>query len=162
MIAAFQQWWLGLSRRERIATIVAAALVIVALTYLVAIEPAWRTRVRLGAVLPQLRAQAAEMDALGAEARRLATRTPVPDSAEQRKSALGKLAAENNVPLGQVREADDQSLSLSIKRADAGALLAWLKEATSQLSLRIVVIRIARVGPGLVDADVTFVPGGTK
>ena len=45
-----RQWWTGLSRRERIAVGMAAALVAVALLYLAAIEPAWRTRARLGFV----------------------------------------------------------------------------------------------------------------
>ena len=47
MIARLRAWWLGLGRRERVMTAVAATFVLLAIGYLVAIEPAWKTRVRL-------------------------------------------------------------------------------------------------------------------
>ncbi len=162
MRTAIAQWWTGLSRRERMATLAAAALVVLTLLYLVGIEPAWRTRERLRVALPQLRAQAAEMQALATEAKKLGARTRAVQSPEQRKAALGRLAAARNLPAVPIREADDQSLSLSLRRADAGGVLAWLKDASSEASLRIGNVRIARVGPGLVDADVTFLPAASK
>src|SRR5581483_5058575 len=74
VIALLRQWWLGLSRRERIGTAGAASFVLAALLFLVAIEPAWRTRERLAGDLPRLRAEAAQMEALRLEARRLKER----------------------------------------------------------------------------------------
>lgn len=162
MRTAIAQWWIGLSRRERLATVAATTLVVLALLYLAGIEPAWRTRERLRVALPQLRTQAAEVQALAAEAKKLGARARASQSSEQRQAALARLAAGKNLPAVPIREAGDQSLSLSLRRADAAAVLAWLKEASSEASLRIGSVRLARVGPGLVDVDVTFLPAASK
>jgi general secretion pathway protein M len=156
------QWWTGLSRRERIATVAAAALVGVVVLYLAAIEPAWRTRARLTAELPRLRAEAVELDALALEAKTLKTRARAPESAAQTKVVLGKLLAEKNIATGSVREGEDQRLVVSVQRADAAAWLAWLKEASSELALRVSTARISRVAPGVVDAEVTLTPAGQR
>lgn len=156
------QWWTGLSRRERIAVGTAAALVAVALLYLAAIEPAWRTRARLAAELPRLRADAVAVDALAAEAKKLGARARSPESPAQTKAALDKLLAERNIVGGTVRDGEDQRLIVSVRRADAAAWLAWLKEASSELPLRVSTARISRVAPGLVDAEVALAPVGQK
>jgi general secretion pathway protein M len=157
-----RQWWIGLSRRERIAVIAAAALVAATVLYLAAIEPAWRTRQRLEAELPRLRAEAAELDALALEAKKLKTRARTLESPEQTKAALTKLLAEKNLAASPIREGEDQRLLLSVRRADAGNFLAWLKEASTELPLRISSTRISRVGPGVVDAEVALTPAGQK
>jgi general secretion pathway protein M len=160
--AAFKQWWVGLSRRERIAAAAAALLVAVTALYLAAIEPAWRTRARLSAELPRLRTEAAEVDALALEAKRLGARALAVESAEEMKAALSRLAAENNLADAAIRDGAERRLVLSVRKASAAACLAWLKDASSELPLRISAARISRVGPGLVDADVTLTPAGQK
>ena len=156
------QWWVGLSRRERIAVIAAAALVAAAVLYLAGIEPAWRSRQRLAGELPRLRAQAAELDALALEAKKLKTRARTLESAEQTKAALTKLLAEKNIAGGSIREGDDQRLLLTVRRADAASWFAWLQEASTELPLRVASARISRVGPGLVDAEVALAPVAQK
>src|ERR671933_749952 len=69
-----REWWVGLARRERVATLAAVVLALAALVFLLGIEPAWRTRARLASELPVLRAQAAQVEALRLEARRLKER----------------------------------------------------------------------------------------
>ena len=154
-------WWIGLSRRERIAVLSATTLVVLALVYLLGIEPAWRARTRLAAELPRLRAEAAELDQLGAEAGKLKLRTRTLESPEQTKAALTRLLAEKNITGAQVREEGDR-LIVSAKRTEAAGWLAWLKDASNELPLRIAVARIARVGAGLVDAEVTLAPAAQK
>jgi general secretion pathway protein M len=157
-----RQWWIGLSRRERIITLAGAALVTATVLYLAAIEPAWRTRARLDAELPRLRADVVQIDALAAEAKKLRTRTRSPESPAQTRAALSKLLAEKQLPASALREDDEQRLVLSVRRVDAAALLAWLKDASTELPLRITAARISRVGPGLVDAEATLAPAGSK
>jgi hypothetical protein len=53
-------------------------------------------------------------------------------------------------------------LNVSAKRTEAAAWLSWLKDAANELPLRIAAVRIARVGAGLVDAEVTLAPAGQK
>jgi type II secretory pathway component PulM len=50
-----RQWWIGLSRRERIATAAATTLVVLTIVFLAGIEPAWRSRTKLAADLPPRR-----------------------------------------------------------------------------------------------------------
>ncbi|MBV9191768.1 MAG: type II secretion system protein M [Betaproteobacteria bacterium] len=156
-----KQWWIGLSRRERIATSVAAALVALALIFLVGIEPAWRTRVKLGADLPRLRAQAAELDQLAAEAKKLKLHTRTLESPEQTRASLSRFLGEKGVSGAQIREEGDHVI-VSAKRIDAAAWLAWLKDTTNELPLRIAAARMSKVGTGTVDAEVTFAPAGQK
>ena len=156
-----REWWIGLSQRERIATALAAALVALTLLYLGGIEPAWRSRVRLGADLPRLRAEAAELDQLAAEASKLKLRTRTLESPEQTRSALTRFLAEKNVIGAQIRD-DGERFIVSAKRTDAAGWLVWLKDTTSELPLRITAAKMTRVGAGLVDAEVTLAPAGQK
>lgn len=156
-----RQWWIGLARRERIAVLSAAALVVLVLLYLAGIEPAWRARTRLTAELPRLRAEAAELDQLGAEAAKLKLRTRTLESPAQTKAALTRLLGEKSISGAQVRE-EGERIIVSAKRTEAAAWLTWLKDASNELPLRIAAVRIARVGAGLVDAEVTLTPAGQK
>jgi general secretion pathway protein M len=156
-----RQWWIGLSRRERIAVLCAAALVVTTLVYLIGIEPAWRSRTRLSAELPRLRSEAAELDQLAAEAAKLKLHTRTLESPEQTKAALTRLLAEKNISGAQVRE-EGERIIVSAKRTEAAAWLTWLKDASNELPLRIAAARIARVSAGLVDAEVTLAPAGQK
>lgn len=162
MIAALRQWWTGLSQRERMATSIGAGLALVLVIYMVALEPAWRARARLSADLPRLRAEAAEVDALAQEAKRLRTRTLAVESPEQVKAALTRLLAEKSITGATMRDGDDRRLLLSVKRAEAAAWLAWMKDVSSELPLRVASARITRVGPGLVDAEIALSPPGQK
>jgi type II secretory pathway component PulM len=162
VIERAREWWTGLSRRERIATAVATTFVVIAALYLVAIEPAWRVRTRLATDLPRLRAQAAEMDALAQEAKKLNARALTVDSPAQARAALVKLAAEKNLASTTVQDADNQRLVVAVRKADATSTLALLKDAASELPLRISTARISRTAPGIVDADVTLIPVGGR
>jgi general secretion pathway protein M len=162
MIERAREWWTGLSRRERIATAVATTFVTLAALYLIAIEPAWRTRTRLTGELPRLRAQAAEMAALAQEAKKLNARALTVDSPSQARAALVKLAAEKNLASATVQDGDNQRLVLAVRKADATSTLALLKDAASELPLRISAARISRAAPGIVDADVTLIPVGGR
>ena len=156
-----KQWWIGLSRRERIATSVAAALVLLTLIFLIGIEPAWRTRAKLGADLPRLRAQAAELDQLAAEAKKLKLHTRTLESPEQTRAALTRFLSEKGVNGAQIRD-EGERVVVSAKRTDAAAWLAWLKDTTNELPLRIAAARMSKVGTGMVDAEVTLAPAGQK
>jgi general secretion pathway protein M len=156
MKARLAAWWNGLSRRERAATLVAALVAGLGALYLAAIEPAWRSRARLEQALPQLRAQAMELDSLAAEAKKLRTRTRATGSAAEARTAAVRLAAQHGIAGSALREEGGERLVLTLRRGDAGRVLAWLKAASTTLPVRIVAARIVRAGPGVVDADITL------
>jgi general secretion pathway protein M len=124
--------------------------------YLIGIEPAWRTRARLSAELPGLRAEAAEVQALALEAQKLKGRSLALESPERLKAALARLLAENNVPADALREVEGRGLVLTVRRADAASCFAWVQQASAELALRVSYARVARAGPGLVDAEIAL------
>jgi general secretion pathway protein M len=162
MSERLRQWWIGLSQRERIASSIGAALVLAVLIFLIALEPAWRARARLSGELPRLRAEAAEVDALAQEAKRLRSRTLALESPEQVKAALTRLLAEKQLTGVAIRDGEDRRVLLSGKRVEAAAWLAWMKDVSSELPLRVASARISRTAPGVVDAEVALAPPGQK
>lgn len=157
MIAGLRAWWLGLARRERVMTAAAGSLALLALIYLAAIEPAWKMRERLGAELPRLRAQAAEIEALAQEAKQLTSRGVAVESAGAARTALEQALAQAN--LGGVRVAvlDDRRISVSANGVPVTQWLAWAEEAARESRLRIAAVRISRTPiRAVVDAEITF------
>ncbi|HEY7742933.1 MAG TPA: type II secretion system protein GspM [Burkholderiales bacterium] len=157
MSARLRAWWLGLGRRERVMTAAAGAFALLAILYLVALEPAWKARARLATDLPRLREQAAEVDALAQEAKRLASRGVAADSAGAARVALEQGLA--RASLGGVRVAvlDERRLTVSATGVPVTQWLAWAEEAARESRLRIAVVRISRTPVrAVVDAEATF------
>jgi general secretion pathway protein M len=157
VIGQLRAWWLGLARRERVMTAAAASLVILALLYLVALEPAWKARQRLDTELPRLRAQAEEVNALAQEAKRLTSRGVAVESAGAAKAALEQALAQANLGGVSVAVIDDRRIAVSAKAVPVTQWLAWAEESARESRLRIAAVRIVR-SPirAVVDAETTF------
>lgn len=152
-----REWWQGLARRERALVAGAAALGLAALLYVVAVEPAWRTRARLAAELPLLRAQAAEVDALALEARVLSRRGTAAVSAAALKPALEQSLAAAQIRDARVTVQDERRILVGVQAAPATPWLAWLEQAGRESRLRIARVQISRTpARGVVDSEVTF------
>ena len=157
MIARLRAWWLGLARRERVMTAAAGSFVLLALLYLIAIEPAWKARERLGAELPRLRAQAAEVNSLAQEARQLTSRGAAVESAATAKTALEQSLARANLGGARVAMLDERRVAVSAKTVPVTQWLAWAEEAARESRLRIAAVRISRTSVrAVVDAEATF------
>jgi len=163
MIARLRVWWLGLAHRERVMTAAAAAFVLLALLFLIAIEPAWKARVRLATELPNLRAQAAEVDALALEAKGLKSRVVAAESVGAARAAIEKSLAQAS--LGDVRIAvlDDRRLSVNAGGVSVSQWLAWAEEAARESRLRIAAARVSRgAARAVVDAEAVFEIAGQQ
>jgi len=157
MIAALQGWWLGLARRERAMTVAAAAFALLALLYLVALEPAWKARARLEAELPRLRGQVAEVESLAREAKLLKSRGVAAESAGAAKGALEQSLARANFGAVRVAVIDERRLQVSAKAVPVTQWLAWAEEAARESRLRIAAAQIVRTAArGVVDAEATL------
>jgi general secretion pathway protein M len=157
VIARLRAWWLGLARRERVMTAAAGSFVLLALLYLIAIEPAWKARERLGAELPRLRAQAAEVNSLAQEARQLTSRGAAVESAATAKTALEQSLARANLGGARVAMLDERRVAVSAKAMPVTQWLAWAEEAARESRLRIAAVRISRTSVrAVVDAEATF------
>ena len=157
MIARLRAWWLGLARRERMMTAAAASFALLALLYLIAIEPAWKTRARLGDELPRLRAQAAEIESLAQEAKRLTSRGVAVESAGAARVALEQSLTRANLDGVRVSVLDERRLAVGAKGVPVTQWLAWAEEAARESRLRIGTARISRTSiRAVVDAEATF------
>lgn len=157
MIARLRTWWLGLARRERMMTAAAASFALLALLYLIAIEPAWRARERLRVELPGLRAQAAEVDALAQEARQLTSRGVAVESPVAAKTALERSLARANLGGARVAVLDERRVAVSAATVPVTQWLTWVEEAARESRLRIATVRITRTYVrAVVDAEATF------
>lgn len=157
MIARLHAWWVGLGRRERVMTAAAGSFALLAIVYLAALEPAWKARERLGAELPRLRAQAAEIDALAQEAKQLASRGVAVESAGAAKVALEQALARANLNGVSVAVLDERRLAVSAKGVPVTQWLAWAEETARESRLRIAAVRISRTSVrAVVDAETTF------
>lgn len=157
MIERLRTWWLGLGRRERAMTVAAGAFAALAILYLVALEPAWKTRQRLDAELPRLRTQVEEVNALAQEAKRLASRGVAVESASAAKAALEQALAQANLGGVRVDVIDDRRISVTAKAVPVTQWLAWTEESARESRLRIAAVRIARTSVrAVVDAEATF------
>lgn len=157
MIAALREWWLGLARRERAMTAAAAGFALLALLYLVAVEPAWKARARLESDLPRLREQVAEIESLAREAKLLKSRGVAAESAGAAKSALEQSLARANLGAVRIAVIDERRLSASAKAVPVTQWLTWAEEAARESRLRIATAQIARTAArGIVDAEATL------
>lgn len=157
MIAGLRAWWLGLARRERAMTAATGSFALLALLYLIAIEPAWKARERLGVELPRLRAQAAELNSLAQEARGLTSRGVAVESAAAARIALEQSLARANLGGVRVSVLDERRLAVSAKAVPVTQWLAWAEEAARESRLRIAIVRISRTSVrAVVDAEATF------
>ena len=153
------RWWASLQSRERRVLGAGAAVLGLALLYLVAFEPAYAGRERLGKELPALRAQVAQMEGLATEARRLAGQaSQAVDSPQQLKSQLEQSieAAGLKGSLSQLSVSGDL-IELRFKGVQFAAWLGWFDTALRETRLRAVDMAVDReAAPGVVSARLTL------
>ena len=157
MIARLRAWWLGLARRERVMTATAVSFGLLALLYLIAIDPAWKARERLGAELPRLRAQVAEVVSLAQEARQLTSRGVAVESTAAARITLEQSLARANLGGARVSVLDERRVAVSAEAVPVTQWLAWAEEVARESRLRIAAVRISRTSVrAVVDAEATF------
>lgn len=138
------QAWQGLAPRERRLVAAAAVLVGLALLWLLAVQPAWRTLQRAPAEIDRLEAELQTMQRLAAEAQVLRGTTPVPP--EQAQAAL-KAATERLGPQAQFSMQGDRVV-VRFTGIAPGALRDWLAEARAGARARPVAAALQRSGEG--------------
>ena len=160
MIGRLRSWWNGLARRERAGTAIALLVVATALVYSLAIAPAWTARTRLRQELPRLQEQAAQVEALSAEAQSLKQGGIGFDDPQSLRSGAEQSLARAGLS-GGVSVEGARALAVNVRSVPAGAWLAWLETFARESRLRVVRARIARTAaPGMVDAEARFeMPG---
>lgn len=117
-------YWAQRTAQERKYLIVGAGIVAGALVYSLFIEPAWTGKAKLQRDLPQLRQEAAELQALGAEAASLAAQPATQVTPMTREALTATLAARSIVP-GSLT-VSGESAKLQVSNVSFANLYAWL------------------------------------
>lgn len=148
--------WQARSPRERRVIAVAAALVAVLLVATLVWLPLERTRARLAAELPALRASIAALEADAAEARRLKA---LPVAPSQAGSPLASLVTSGGGLAGaRILVLDERRVQLDGADVSYGALLEWLGNARTTHGMRVESASLqALPSPGRVKAALVLV-----
>lgn len=136
--------WQGLAPRERRLVAAAAALVLLALLWTAAVQPAWRTLARAPAEIDRLDAELQLMQRLAAEAQALRDAPPV--APEQAQAAL-RAATERLGPKAVLTAAGERVV-VRFNGVAPTALREWLAEARAGARARPVAVTLQRGGEG--------------
>jgi general secretion pathway protein M len=136
--------WQGLAPRERRLVALAGTLVLLALLWTVAVQPAWRTLARAPAELERLDAELQRMQQLAAEARALRDTPAVPPGEAQ---AALRAATERLGPKAQL-SATGERVVVRFSGVPPGALREWLAAARAGARARPVAVSLQRAEEG--------------
>lgn len=152
MIERLLQTWRGMVPRERRMVALAAAVLLLAVIYLLLLEPAWQGRRKLIGELPQQRAQLAQVAALAEEARRLETLPASFDSIQALRNALERsIAAAGMAPQLARLDVSDGLFELRFNGVPHARWLDWLDTTLRETRLRVATVSLTREpAPGMV------------
>lgn len=159
MMETLRQFWAERAPRERMILGTGASIVLIAVLYLVLIEPAWTGIGRLERTLPQQRAQAAELDALLGEVKSLKTQPQVATvSASEVKGAIETSLKRAGLKASRIVPLSDGDMQLTFADVPYSTWATWLAGVERELGARTasVVINGKDATPGNVDAELAL------
>lgn len=155
-------YWQRLAPRERRLLTLAAVVAGAALIWLVLLEPALNTTARLRASLPNLRAQAAQVDVIIAEARELGQQAGIGATGTASTAGLtDSLRRAGLDDTASLTALDSRHWEVSFTQAPMESILLWLRDVPFELRLRATRAELSRSAteparPGLVSGSVTL------
>jgi general secretion pathway protein M len=143
-LAPLRTWWRGLALRERRLLLLAAAVLLAFVLWLLAVQPALRTLGNAPTQQDALDTQLQSMQRLASEATQLRAAPPV--NTAQAAAAL-KAATDRLGDKGKLVLQGDRAV-LTLKEVGTGALSDWLAEARSGARARPIEATLSRVAQG--------------
>lgn len=156
---ALRQFWSERAPRERAVLLLGGALLVAAIVYLVAIEPAWTGIARLERSLPQQRANAAELEALLAEVKALKGRPAIATmSAGDARSALEGSLSRAGLKAARIVPLSDGDIQLQFADVPVSRWATWLANVERELGARSTAVTVTgrEAVPGNVDVDLAL------
>ena len=156
---ALKQFWTERAPRERAILGFGAGVVLIAVLYLMLIEPAWTGIGRLERSLPQQRSLAAELDALLGEVRGLKSQPQVATvSPSEVRGAIETSLTRAGMKATRIVPLSDGDIQLTFANVPYGTWAAWLAGIERELGARTtsVVITGKDATPGNVDAELAL------
>lgn len=153
------EFWTARTEQERKLLSIGGAVVVLGLFYGLLIDPALSGREKLGMALPELRQQAAELQALALEASALNSQPAVPPPPMSRESISASLQARGLT--AQNVTVTGEYAKLEFKGVAFAGLVTWLDAMRRENQLTVQETTVtAQSAPGMVDAAVTLHQGG--
>jgi general secretion pathway protein M len=148
--------WLAMAPRERRLVAIAGGVLLLALVWLLFLQPAWRTVREAPPKLDQLDAQLQHMQRLAAEGRELRNAAPVPvaQAAEALKAATDRLGERAKLSV------QGERAMLTVNGLNGEQLRGWLAEARAGARARPVEAQLARSAQGYTGTLVVAIGGG--
>lgn len=155
---ALLQFWAERAPREKAVLLAGCAVILAAIVYLLAIEPAATGITRLERGLPQARAQAAKLDALLAEVKSLRSRAQVATlSPQETRAAVERSLAAGGLKAARVVPLSDGDLQLTFANVSYASWAVWLASVERELGGRAMSVTANATGtPGNVDVELAL------
>lgn len=148
-------YWTARTEQERKYLIVGAGIVAGALVYALFIEPAWSGKQKLERELPQLRQDAAQLQAMAQEAAQLTGQAAPPFTPMTREALAASLAARAIQP-GSLTVAGE-SAKLQVSNVAFANLYAWLDAQRRESRIMVADATVTALpAAGQVDASITL------
>jgi general secretion pathway protein M len=154
-LAPVRAWWSGLARRERLLLQSGLALLCIALVWLLAVQPAWRTLSRAPAELDALDAQLQAMQLQASEVQQLRAAPLV--TPDQVAAAL-KAASDRLGDKGKLVMQGERAV-LTVNAIGTAALRDWLAEVRAGARARPLEANLQRSADGFSGTLVIAVGG---
>jgi general secretion pathway protein M len=137
MMDTLRQFWAERAPRERMILGAGASVVLIAVLYLMLIEPAWTGIGRLERTLPQQRAQAAELDALLGELKSLRTRPQVATvSSSEVRGAIESSLTRVGLKASRIVPLSDGDIQLTFANVPFSTWATWVAGIERELGAR--------------------------
>jgi general secretion pathway protein M len=155
---ALLRFWAERAPRERAILALGGGVLAVALLFWLAIEPAWSGYRVLERNLPQLRAQAAQLEALLTEVKTLKARPQVATlSAAEARTAVEKSLAARGLKATRIVPLTDGDLQMTFANVPYAAWTIWLSATERELGARAVSVTANSTGtPGNADIELAL------
>lgn len=155
---ALIRFWNERAPREKTILAAGGILSLIAVVYMTLVEPAWTGIARLERGLPNLREQAAQLDALLDEVKELKARPQVAGVGPgEARSALERSLAAAGIKATRLVPAADGDLQITFSDVPYATWAVWLSTAERELGARTTsVIAKATATPGNADIEMAL------
>ncbi|MGF6272093.1 general secretion pathway protein M [Massilia sp. UYP11] len=148
-------YWIGRTEQERKFLLIGGLVAALALFYLVLLEPALDGREQLRRSLPELRQQAAQLEALAGEARAVASE-PAPAVTPVTRESLGAGMSARGLNPASLSVSGEYT-KVQLNNVSFANLMAWLDAQRRESRLMVQDAQFsALAAPGQVDATLTL------
>lgn len=150
-----QDFWAGRNGRERMMITVALGFLLLALFYLLLVEPAVEGRDQMRKTLPNLRQQVAQMQAMARDVGSTPTTQAAPVEPVTRESMEASLARAGLKP--QTVSVTGEIIRVQLNGASFASLSAWIEQAGKTMNISVTEASIvAQAQPDTVNATLTL------